>query len=87
MPALLVSDMAMPDMNGIELAEALRGTIPSLPVVFISGEYVEATPEMISAEGWSTFVAKPCNTSTLAGAIEAGLRATADAARASTPNR
>jgi two-component system, cell cycle sensor histidine kinase and response regulator CckA len=74
-PALLVSDIAMPGMNGVELANELRRTTPGLPVVFISGEYVAATPEMISPEGWSMFVPKPCNASTLASAIESGLRA------------
>jgi two-component system cell cycle sensor histidine kinase/response regulator CckA len=74
-PSLVVSDMAMPGMNGIELAHELRRTIPGLPVVFISGEYVAATAEMNSEDGWSAFVAKPCTATTLANAIEAGLRA------------
>jgi two-component system, cell cycle sensor histidine kinase and response regulator CckA len=74
-PALVVSDIAMPGMNGVELANELRRTTPGLPVVFISGEYVAATPEMISPEAWSMFVAKPCSASTLASAIESGLRA------------
>jgi two-component system cell cycle sensor histidine kinase/response regulator CckA len=75
MPALLVSDIAMPGMNGIELAKELRRMTPGLPVVFISGEYVAATPEMVSPDGWSTFVGKPCDSSTLATAIASGLRA------------
>jgi two-component system cell cycle sensor histidine kinase/response regulator CckA len=75
-PALLVSDVAMPGMSGVELANELWRSMPSLPVIFMSGEYVAATPEMISPQGgWSTFVPKPCNASTLASAIESGLRA------------
>jgi two-component system cell cycle sensor histidine kinase/response regulator CckA len=74
-PALLVSDMAMPGMTGVELADEMRRATPGLPVVFLSGEYAAATPEMSSPDGWSTFVAKPCNAATLAGAIETGLRA------------
>lgn len=34
---LLVTDMAMPGMSGVELAEALVKQIPDLPIIFMSG--------------------------------------------------
>ena len=34
---LLVTDIRMPGMNGYELAEVVRRSYPSLPVVYISG--------------------------------------------------
>ncbi len=34
---LLVSDVDMPGMNGVALAETLRATSPDLPVILISG--------------------------------------------------
>jgi signal transduction histidine kinase/ActR/RegA family two-component response regulator len=34
---LLISDFAMPGMNGVELARAVRATLPHLPVLFITG--------------------------------------------------
>jgi len=34
---LVVTDLAMPGMDGVELAHALRATRPNLPVVFVTG--------------------------------------------------
>jgi PAS domain S-box-containing protein len=36
-PDLVVSDIVMPHMDGLALAERLRETMPELPVVFVSG--------------------------------------------------
>jgi CheY-like chemotaxis protein len=38
---LMVADVAMPGMNGVELAKIVRHTLPALPVVFMTG-YAEA---------------------------------------------
>ena len=40
-PDLLVTDHLMPGMNGVQLASALRGVIPELPVLIVSG-YADA---------------------------------------------
>ena len=39
---LLVTDVVMPEMNGVELAETLVGTWPSMAVLFVSGHLDEA---------------------------------------------
>lgn len=36
-PDLLVTDHLMPGMSGVELAQALRATLPDLPVLIVSG--------------------------------------------------
>jgi two-component system sensor histidine kinase/response regulator len=38
-PALLISDLAMPRLNGFELLSIVREQFPLLPVVVISGHY------------------------------------------------
>ncbi|MCC6336709.1 MAG: response regulator [Myxococcales bacterium] len=38
-PALAVIDVLLPDMMGYHVAEALRGAVPNLPVVFMSGVF------------------------------------------------
>ena len=44
---LLITDLAMPGMNGIELAKRLVGNRPGLPVLVMSG----FTDETLAVEG------------------------------------
>jgi PAS domain S-box-containing protein len=56
---LLVTDVAMPEMGGIELAAALRKTQPGLPVLYISG-YTEHADLLSAPLGPDTYyLAKP----------------------------
>jgi len=34
---MLITDVVMPSMTGVQLAEKLRKTLPSLPVLFVTG--------------------------------------------------
>jgi two-component system, cell cycle sensor histidine kinase and response regulator CckA len=56
---LLVSDMVMPGMNGIELAEALREQRPNLRVLFISGYVDDALLRRGLVADESRFLQKP----------------------------
>jgi DNA-binding response OmpR family regulator len=44
-PDVLITDMAMPKMNGEDLARRVRALVPSMPIILISGlaDYVEHT--------------------------------------------
>jgi CheY-like chemotaxis protein len=54
---LLIADVVMPRMSGIELAIRLRSMIPDLRVLLISG-YSEATTDPDAVPG-AVFLAKP----------------------------
>jgi CheY-like chemotaxis protein len=41
---LVVTDLAMPGMNGIELAQQASGISPFLPFIFVSGQHREVLP-------------------------------------------
>ena len=58
-PDLVVLDIIMPEMNGSELAQRLRGRRPGLKVLFVSG-YTDATifRHGLLAEG-ANFLQKP----------------------------
>jgi CheY-like chemotaxis protein len=53
-PALITSDLNMPNMSGFELLSVLRRRFPHIPVVAISGAYQcgEAVPGGIIADGF-----------------------------------
>jgi len=70
---LVVTDVRMPAMGGVELVSRLRADEPRLPVVFISGY---AAPEDSPRAGeWSRFVHKPFAGNELADAVAALLYA------------
>jgi len=56
---LLVTDLYMPGRSGLELARELKELRGELPVLMISGGFVDVDQEArLRAEGWS-FLAKP----------------------------
>jgi signal transduction histidine kinase len=64
---LLLVDFAMPGMNGVELAQAVRARRASVPVVFITG----GDSEWIAGERW--VLMKPFLTRTLTETLRAAL--------------
>ena len=41
LPNLVISDLRMPKMSGIELLALVRGRFPQVPVIAMSGEFTE----------------------------------------------
>ena len=84
-PAVLVLDMRMPGMSGLELQQTLAAQASSLPIVFISGE--SQSQEIIDAMkgGAVDFLWKPFAHSQLQAAIDKGLAI--DMARAANDKR
>ncbi len=76
---VLVTDVVMPGMSGVELATAARERRPDLPVVFVSGY---TGNEIVAADGdpATAFLPKPFDGDDLLRAV----RATLDAAAART---
>lgn len=56
--ALIVADVAMPVLGGLEMVQKIRQSQPSVPVVFISGEITVMPPELASS-GTTMLVKKP----------------------------
>src|SRR6266852_8764721 len=65
---LLVTEIVMPVMNGLKLAEELRNRCPGLKIIFMSGHAGEMTGAMINRQGGSDpapdLLSKPSRTRT-----------------------
>jgi two-component system, cell cycle sensor histidine kinase and response regulator CckA len=74
-PALLVTDLTMPGMDGRELADALTAKWPELRVLYLSGFVSGALDPPGAAPGGRAFLAKPFSADQLIAAVEHLLRA------------
>ncbi len=73
-PAVLVSDMRLPDLNGVELYKALTDRGEDIPIIFISGE--SSIQQSIDAmkQGAIEFLVKPFDINDFTNAIEKATR-------------
>ncbi len=73
--ALVITDMMMPDMDGKELIQILRGNdeFRELPVIIVSGVISEAEVRPLIELGNCTFCAKPINPEELKSKVRAML--------------
>jgi len=69
---LIVTDVIMPRMTGVELFEAIRKEAPSLPFVFVSG-YADGSDRVTLSAADATFVEKPFTHGTLLRALDHAL--------------
>ena len=58
MPVLVVTDLQMPEMNGLELVAAVKESIPSLPVILITNQGSEAIAAKALRAGAASYVPK-----------------------------
>jgi len=67
---LVITDLTMPEMNGIELSSRLREISPELPVILITGygKDIEDSP-LLGSSGIHTILKKPVSMITLVSAI------------------
>jgi len=68
---LVITDLAMREVDGLELASQLRAIRPQLPIILLSGFSATLTPENLSAAGICQVLHKPVTMMALAEAIGA----------------
>lgn len=73
--AVLVSDLSMPEMTGMDLLERVRGVSAKQPFVLCSGYFSEAEQELAERLGVSVLLPKPLDRDKLAQALSAALGA------------
>jgi CheY-like chemotaxis protein len=55
----VVSDIRLPDINGLKLLEVIKSKYITLPVIMISGYGTEITPDEVSMRKGEAYVSKP----------------------------
>jgi signal transduction histidine kinase/CheY-like chemotaxis protein/streptogramin lyase len=66
---LVISDLTMPHMTGIQLAREIKKINPDIPVILCSGHSAPLTGEQIKTLGISDFIMKPIVKSELAQVV------------------
>jgi two-component system response regulator FixJ len=72
-PAVILLDMRLPSMSGVELQQRLKDIGRQTPIVFISGESLSGEIVLGMKQGAVDFLFKPFNLNDLLAAIELGL--------------
>jgi len=67
---LMVTDIDMPEMSGIELIKATKELKPNLPILIVSGSCDSETMNEIVKMGISDYIAKPFQLDSLEHSIE-----------------
>src|SRR5215467_10726458 len=57
-PDLVVLDLVMPDMNGVEVASALKGMMPDVPIILLTGYDDKVGKALASVVGANIVLAK-----------------------------
>src|SRR5215813_6585139 len=75
----VISDIFMPDGDGLEVLRSLRAISPTIPIILITAQgSVELAVRAVS-EGASDFIAKPFEVAALAALVRSHLKARAEA--------
>ena len=77
---MLFTDIKMPGMSGLEVAERVKASQPWLPVVIVTGYGSEASEARAKAAGVCEFLHKPLSPEMIEGSAQQALRAAAAAA-------
>jgi CheY-like chemotaxis protein len=79
---VVFTDIKMPGMSGIEVAERIKATQPWLPVVIVTGYGTDENEARAAAAGVSGFLRKPLSPEMIEGSAEKALleRVTTEAA-------
>lgn len=68
-PRVILIDFNLPDMTGVQLAEALRALLPSAAILMMSGRIDGLSERTLAALGITVFVNKPVPLGPLRNAV------------------
>jgi len=75
LPVLVVSDVRLPDGDGLDLVRAARAQMPPIPAIVMTGHASPGTQRAALEAGAFAFLAKPFSTTRLVALVDEALRA------------
>jgi DNA-binding NtrC family response regulator len=73
---VIITDLAMPGINGMEFLTLAKKTFPDVPVIVITGHTEQCTTAEALSLGAFAYLTKPLNFQEFVDTIESALRAT-----------
>lgn len=73
LPDVVILDLSMEDIGGLQVLRTLRELNPSARVIVVSADVQRSTEQTVMASGANRFVAKPANAEQLVAAVTATL--------------
>ncbi len=58
-PDLIIADMSLPDMDGLDLTRKIRAILPDIPILALTGRTMAGDEEACLAAGCAKYIAKP----------------------------
>ena len=71
---VVISDIAMPEMSGIDLLGFIRANHPATPVIVITGAMVNKDAENLSRQGIFDYMMKPLQLATLERSVNRAIQ-------------
>jgi CheY-like chemotaxis protein len=72
---LVITDLNMPEMDGMELTKRIKTASPQLPVIVITGYGTFHTERQVLASGADGYIPKPCTIHRVQETVNAALGA------------
>jgi DNA-binding response OmpR family regulator len=72
-PRLVISDLRLPDGDGLDVVRAARGARPPMPIIVVTGYPSDETRRAALAAGATVFLAKPFAAAVLLAAIRSNV--------------
>lgn len=84
-PHVLVTDVVLPDGNGLDLVPAMASAYPNMPVIVLSAQNTLATAVRATEQGAFEYLPKPFDLGELARAVAAAIAAGGSSGEAAFP--